>query len=112
MRLPMIELAALACLGVVGALPAPAAAAVPSRATTIAVKMDNEKCVSVITAALRAVPNVGEVRGDLERRVAIVSPAGLRTPSAKALWEAVEKTGHAVIQLQGPQGKFTSKPEN
>jgi copper chaperone CopZ len=87
-------------------------AASPARVTTITVKMENENCAKRITAALREVPNVGDVRADIARQIATVNPAGLRSPSARALWEAVEKTGHAVIQLQGPQGKFTSKPEN
>lgn len=86
-------------------------AASPARVTTIAVKMENENCAKRITAALREVPNVSDVRADIERRVATVSPAGLRSPSARALWEAVENTGHAVVQLQGPQGEFTSKQE-
>jgi copper chaperone CopZ len=82
------------------------------RSTTITINMDNEKCVGRITASLRDVPNVGAVSADVGKKTATVSPAGLRTPSPRALWEAVEKTGHAVVQLQGPQGTFTSKPEN
>lgn len=86
-------------------------AASPARVTTITVKMGNENCVKRITTSLREAPNVSEVRSNVETQTVTVTPAGLRSPSARALWEAVEKTGHAVVQLQGPQGKFTSKPE-
>lgn len=104
--------AVVACLVSLGLLVTAAEAALPVRGTTITVKMENENCAVRITTTLREVPNVGEVRTNVEKRIAIVMPAGLRSPSPRALWEAVEKTGHAVVQLEGPQGKFTSKPTN
>lgn len=108
-----VPIVLLGCLLTVGLIITATEAASPARVTTttITVKMDNDNCAKRITASLREVPNVSEVRADVERRIAIVSPTGLRSPSARALWEAVEKTGHAVVQIQGPQGKFTSKPE-
>ena len=112
MKQQEVRFVLLGCLLAVGVMANLVEAASPARVTTITVKMENENCAKRITASLREVPNVGDVRADTERRVATVSPAGLRSPSARALWEAVEKTGHAVVQLQGPQGKFTSKPEN
>jgi hypothetical protein len=112
MRWKSFPIVLLGCL--VGAGPGASAAEAASafRATSITIKMENENCAKCITTSLREVPNVGEVTADSGKKVVTVSPVGLRAPSARALWEAVEKTGHVVVQLQGPQGKFTSKPEN
>jgi copper chaperone CopZ len=106
----MVVLGYIAVLGLTAA--AQAAPLFRGSPTTITIKMENENCANRIVASLREVPNVGEVRTDLAKKVAVVAPAGLRSPSARAVWEAVEKTGHGVVQLQGPQGTFTSKPEN
>lgn len=100
------------CLLGFGLLSIATEAAIPLWTTTISVKLDNEKCVSRIVESLREVPNVAEARADLQKGTATVTPSVLRQPSPRALWEAVEKTGHAVVQMQGPRGKFTSKPEN
>lgn len=100
------------CLLTVGPMITATEAASPGRATSITIRMDNDHCAKRITTSLRDVPNVGDVRADVEKRVATVNPTGLRSLSPRALWEAVEKTGHAVVQIQGPQGKFTSKPDN
>lgn len=102
----------LGCVVTLGLIVAAAEAATPNRATTIIITMENENCANRIAASLREVPNVGEARADVPRRIVTVTPAGLRSPSPRALWEAVEKTSHTVVQLQGPHGKFTSKPEN
>lgn len=112
MKQQEVRIVLLGCLLTVGPMVTAIEAASPARVTTITLKMENENCAKRITTSLREVPNVGELRSDVEKRTVMVTPAGLRSPSARALWEAVEKTGHAVVQLQGPQGKFTSKPEN
>jgi copper chaperone CopZ len=102
----------LGCFLMVGLMVTAIEAATPARTTTITIKMANENCANRITASIREVPNVGEARADVERRIVTVTPAGPRLPSPRALWDAVEKTNHAVVQLEGPQGKFTSKPAN
>jgi copper chaperone CopZ len=106
------RIALLACLMIVSLMATAIEAASPVRATTITVKMENENCAKRIATGLREVPNVAEVRTDVKKQVATVIPAGMRSPSPRALWEAAENTGHAVSQLQGPHGTFTSKPEN
>jgi copper chaperone CopZ len=73
--------------------------------------MENENCAKRITAAVSEVPNAGGASANVAQRTVSVTPSGFRSPSARALWEAVEKTGHAVVRMEGPQGKFTSKPE-
>jgi len=112
MKRQSVRIVLLICCLMAGLSVNTVAAASGFRSTTITINLDNEKCVGRITASLREVPNVGAVSADVGKKTATVSPAGLRAPSPRALWEAVEKTGHAVVRLQGPQGTFTSKPEN
>lgn len=112
MTRPTASIVIAACLLTMGLMATTVEAALPGRATTIVVKMENENCAKRIADSLRAVPNVAEVRTDVKRQSATVIPAGMRSPSPRALWEAAENTGHAVSQLQGPHGTFTSKPGN
>ncbi len=111
MKRPSARVVVLVSVLMVGLMVTAIQAASPAKTTTITIKMENANCASRITASIREVPDVGEARADVEKRIVTVTPAGLRLPSPRALWEAVEKTKHAVVQLHGPQGKFTSKPE-
>jgi len=111
MKRPSAQVVVLGCVLMAGVMVTAIEAASPAKTTTITIKMENENCAKRITTSIREVPNVGETRADVEKRIVTVIPAGQRLPSPRALWEAVEKTNHAVVQLQGPQGKFTSKPE-
>ena len=106
-----VRIACFGCLLVVAAMASIGHAASQSKVTTIVAKIENENCAQRITASLQGVPNVGNVRTDVQKRIVTVAPAGAKTPSPRGLWEAVERTGHPVSRLQGPQGNFTAKPE-
>jgi copper chaperone CopZ len=112
MRRQGVPIVSLGCLLAVGLAITATEAAAPNTVTTMTIKMGNETCAKRIATSLREVPNVGDVRSDVVKRTATVTPAGLRSPSPRTLWEAVEKTGHTVVQLQGPLGTFTTRPAN
>lgn len=67
-------------------------------------------CAKAVTKALSAVENVEAVAVDVKAKTATVTPKAGASPSAKALWEAVEKAEYKPTKLEGPDGKFDSKP--
>ena len=67
-------------------------------------------CAKSVTKALSAVDGVEAVTVDLKAKTATVTPKGASSPSAKSLWEAVEKAEYKPTKLEGPDGKFDKKP--
>ena len=79
--------------------------------TAIYVKdMHCSNCAKKIASKLYAVSGVLEVRANVEKDVAFVTPQRSKKLSPKALWTAVEQAGHVVVKLSGPSGVFTTKP--
>lgn len=100
----------LAVLGV--AMLLNAAEAKSTTDTTITIKgMHCAGCAKKVTQKLKGVPNVADVKIDVETSLATVSPQKGKPASARALWEAVESAGYKPTKLQGPDGMFTSKPK-
>ncbi len=67
-------------------------------------------CAKKIAAKLYGVPGVLEVRANVKADKAYVVPQKTKTPSPKAIWEAVEAAGFKPTKMSGPAGKFTKKP--
>jgi copper chaperone CopZ len=72
--------------------------------------LDCPVCAKKVEKAVAAVGGVAKVKTDVEKQTATVTPEANKTPSAKALWEAVEKAGFRPTKLVGPSGSFTAKP--
>ena len=80
--------------------------------TTITLKvLTCESCAKKLAAKLAEVAGVGGVKTDVKSKTAIVVPKGDATLSPLKLWEAIEKAGKEPVKLEGPSGKFTSKPK-
>jgi copper chaperone len=67
-------------------------------------------CAKTVTKAISAVEGVESVVIDLKAKTAIVTPKAGKLPSAKDLWEAVEKAEYKPTKLEGPGGTFVKKP--
>ncbi len=79
--------------------------------TTIRVKdMHCEACAAKIRRGLFSVAGVVNVKTDVKAHLAVIVPQQSRQPSPRAMWEAVEKAGFQIMQLDGPSGAFTLKP--
>jgi copper chaperone CopZ len=72
--------------------------------------LDCPTCAKKVEKAVAAVPGVASVKTDVAKMTATVTPQADKAPSARAMWEAVEKAGFQPTKLQGPGGTFTSKP--
>ncbi len=82
-------------------------------ATTISVQgMHCAGCAAKVSRNLQAVVGVSEAQVDATKALAVVSAKPNSTPSPRALWEAVEKSGYKPTMLIGPAGTFTSKPKS
>lgn len=81
------------------------------RATTINIhNMHCPACAQKIANKLYAVPSVVSVKTNYQAGIAVVQPSQSKTPSPRAMWEAVEKAGFKPLKLTGPSGVYTSKP--
>lgn len=67
-------------------------------------------CAKTVSKALTAVAGVDTATVDLKAKTVTVVPKADKTPSAKEMWEAVEKAGYKPTKLEGPSGKFEAKP--
>ena len=67
-------------------------------------------CAKAVTKAIAAVEGVESVAADVKAKTATVTPKAGKTPSAKDLWEAVEKAEYKPTKLVGPDGSFDKKP--
>jgi Cu+-exporting ATPase len=82
-----------------------------AKATVITIEdLDCPTCAKKVEKMVAAVPGVASVKTDVKTMTATVTPLADKAPSARALWEAVEKAGFQPTKLQGPGGTFTSKP--
>lgn len=67
-------------------------------------------CASKIARKIYAVPGVVRVDTNLQQHRAWITPQQAKSPSLRAVWEAVEKAGFKPVRLDGPTGSFSSKP--
>lgn len=67
-------------------------------------------CAKTVTKALAAVEGVDSVVVDVKAKTATVTPKAGKSPSAKDLWEAVEKAEYKPTKLAGADGTFEKKP--
>jgi Cu+-exporting ATPase len=68
-------------------------------------------CAKKIARKLYAVPAVVQVKTDLKKHTAVITPEKKLQPNPLAIWEAVEAAGFEPVELNGPAGKFTSKED-
>ena len=86
-------------------------AKVDPKAVTLTVDgMTCAGCAKSVTKSLAAVENVESVVVDVKAKTATVTPKAGKSPSAKDLWEAVEKAEYKPTKLEGPDGTFEKKP--
>ena len=79
--------------------------------TTITVNdMHCATCAKKIAAKLYVVAGVLEVRADVKKDTAYVVPQKQKSPSPRAMWEAVESAGFKPLKMHGPAGYFVKKP--
>jgi Cu+-exporting ATPase len=99
----LLAVAALCLTQATGQTPAPK--------TVITIEdLDCPTCAKHVEKAVAKVTGVDSVKTDVEKQTATVVPQAGKTPSAKALWEAVEQAGFKPTKLEGPSGTFTAKP--
>ncbi|HYV39890.1 MAG TPA: heavy-metal-associated domain-containing protein [Gemmataceae bacterium] len=83
----------------------------PAKTTVISIPdLDCPVCAKNVEKAITALADVEEVKTDVDKNIATVTPKANKTLSPKALWEAVEKAGFDVKKLEGPSGTFTKLP--
>ncbi len=99
-------LAALAVL----ALSAQVRATDPAATAITVENMHCMSCARKMADQLYAVPGVASVSADVKASRLTVGPKAGEQPSPRALWEAIEKAGYKPTQVEGPAGKFTTKP--
>lgn len=68
-------------------------------------------CVKKITARLKQMPNLVEVKCDIAKKTVTVVP-GDGGPSPRALWDAMEEIGKRPIRMVTASGTFTEKPKS
>ena len=68
-------------------------------------------CVKKITARLKQMPNLVEVKCDIAKKTVTVVP-GNDGPSPKAIWDAMEEIGKRPVRMVSPLGTFTEKPKS
>lgn len=79
--------------------------------TTVYVKdMHCNSCAKKIAGKLYAVPGVVSVKTNYKKGTAVVTPQKSKTPSPKALWEAVEAATFKPVKIASPLGTYTKKP--
>ncbi len=82
-------------------------------ATVITIEdLDCPVCAKKVVKTLTEVPGVAEVKIDVEKHTATVSAQAEKTPSPRAMWDAVERAGFKPTKLEGPGGAFTAKPRS
>lgn len=106
----MIRFAAV-CAVLLGAASPVAAADLPGQTMIVVKGMHCAGCAKAVTKRLQSVADVTTAAVDAEKGSATVLAADGRTVSPRALWESVEKAGYTPVELKGPSGVFTAKPE-
>ncbi|MEX2139091.1 MAG: heavy-metal-associated domain-containing protein [Pirellulales bacterium] len=83
------------------------AAELPPTVITVE-KMHCANCAKRIGAKLYEVRGVAEVKVDVKKKTLFVISKNKVSP--RALWEAVESANDKPLVLDGPSGKFKTKP--
>jgi copper chaperone CopZ len=100
---------ALACLGLL--LVGNVSVAAEPRTCVIQVSdMHCANCAKKIARKLYAVPSVTKVSTNVKAGTATIVAQEGKTPSPKALWEAVEQAKFEPVKLSTPAGTYTKKP--
>lgn len=87
------------------------AEAAKTQYTVVYVKdMHCQTCAKKIASKLYKVPGVVKVKTNYKKNVAYVTPQRSKTPSPKALWEAVESATFEPVKIASPLGTYTKKP--
>lgn len=97
------------------AAPAAGTAGHPAGAATktISLVVDDMTCAGCAKTVAKAVSGVAGVEAataDLKTKTLSVTPQAGKRPSAKALWEAVEKAGYKPTKLTSLDGNYEKKP--
>jgi copper chaperone CopZ len=104
-------IAGMALLALAGLCLAQTSAQTNTKQTVITIEdLDCPSCAKHVEKAVAKVKGVDSVKTDVEKQTATVLPQDGKTISAKALWEAIEQAGFKPTKLEGPSGKYTSKP--
>src|SRR5262245_23965082 len=102
----------LICAGLGSLLLVESALAANPKPTSIAISdMHCTVCAKKISDRLKTVVGVQGVKTDVKAGTAVVTPHAAKSPSPKALWEAVERAGFKPTKLDGPAGSFSAKPK-
>lgn len=105
----LAAVAAVALLALTTSAQQPPAA--QTAASTITVpEMDCASCAKKLGEALVKVPGVAKAEYDVKGRTIKLTHKAGETPSAKALWEAVEKEDKQPSKLDVPGTSHTKKP--
>jgi copper chaperone CopZ len=92
--------------------PTVATAAEPALITISIQGMHCAGCAGKVKRNLQGVAGVASAQADAKAASATVVAQQGASPSAKALWEAVERAGYKPVKLVTPAGTFTSKPKS
>lgn len=85
----------------------------PSDATVVTIQGEMcGGCVKKMQGVLAKVPGIMRVEGNVTAKTMTIIPASQNAPSAKAIWEAIEKSGKKPAKLVGPEGEFAVKPKS
>jgi copper chaperone CopZ len=82
----------------------------PAASTITVPEMDCPGCAKKLGEALVKVPGVAKAEYDVKGRTIKLTHKAGETPSAKALWEAVEKEDKQPSKLDVPGGTYSKKP--
>lgn len=69
-------------------------------------------CAKRLAAKLYTVKGVAGVKASVQKGVAYVTPQQSKSPSPRALWEAVEAAEMTPLKIVDPRGTFTKKPRS
>ncbi len=101
----------IALLALAGLCLSQATGQTTAKTTVITIEdLDCPSCAKHVEKSVAKVAGVESVKTDVEKQIATVVPQAGKTPSAKAMWEAVEQAGFKPTKLEGPGGTFKSKP--
>lgn len=69
-------------------------------------------CMKKMQGVLAKVPGIARVEGNVAAKTMTIVPAAPNVPSAKAIWEAIERAGKKPAKLVGPEGEFVAEPKS
>lgn len=98
--------------GFATAFVSPILAADPPKPISIAIQdMHCAQCAKRISDRLQTVVGVKSVKIDIKAGTAVVTAHAAKSPSPKAMWEAVERAGFKPTKLQTASASFNTKPK-